>query len=208
MAFARSYRGRWFALMIIFWGLSRLVFPACSLALTPASEDFPAAPILRIETGMHTAPIIRIDVDRQERYLVSGSHDKTVRIWELQTGRLLRTLRVPVGEGNVGNIYSVAMSPDGAFVAAGGWTGSSSENDNIYIYASQTGELKQVIQNLPDVALHLKFSPDDRYLAATLGGATASGFMKPLHTSRSLQIRIMGRAAMGRILIPRAGWRP
>nr|NJM03643.1 hypothetical protein [Desulfobacula sp.] len=169
MAFARSYPGRWFALAIVLWGLSRLMFPAHSLADTPAFQDFPATPIIRIETGMHTASIWRIDVDREERFLVSGSDDKTVRIWELQTGRLIRTLRAPVGEGNVGKIYSVAISPDGAFVAAGGWTGWGPGTNTIYIYQRETGDMTQVIQGLPNVIHHLKFSPDGRYLAATLG---------------------------------------
>src|SRR5262245_20135308 len=58
-----------------------------------------AQPILRVETGMHTAVIRRIGVDAAGRYLVTGSDDKTVRMWELATGRLLRTLRPPIGEG-------------------------------------------------------------------------------------------------------------
>jgi len=49
-------------------------------------------PILRIDTGMHTAIIKKMDVDAAERYLVTGSDDKTVRVWSLSDGRLLRHL--------------------------------------------------------------------------------------------------------------------
>ncbi|RLC22243.1 MAG: hypothetical protein DRI57_00355, partial [Deltaproteobacteria bacterium] len=59
----------------------------------PALADFeiekpspPADPILRIETGMHTAMINRIGVDAKERILVTASADKTVRVWDLETG--------------------------------------------------------------------------------------------------------------------------
>ena len=53
---------------------------------------------------------------------VTGSHDKTVRLWSVADGKLLRTIRMPTGPGDVGKIYAVAISPDGATVAAGGWT--------------------------------------------------------------------------------------
>ncbi len=59
------------------------------------SSEPPKEPILRIETGMHTAMIRRIAVDSDNRYLVTGSDDKTIRVWELSTGRLLKTIRPP-----------------------------------------------------------------------------------------------------------------
>ena len=60
------------------------------------AADPPTTPMLRLETGMHTATIWRIGVDVAQRYLVTGSDDKTVRVWELASGRLLRTLRPPI----------------------------------------------------------------------------------------------------------------
>ncbi|MEN2993773.1 MAG: hypothetical protein ABDH19_00290, partial [Thermodesulfovibrio sp.] len=73
------------------------------LLLTPAfAGEPPAEPILRIDTEMHTAPIKRISIDKEERFLVTGSLDKTVKLWELRTGKLIRTLRPPIGEGNEG----------------------------------------------------------------------------------------------------------
>jgi len=44
---------------------------------TVLAEAPPSEPILRIDTGMHTAPIRSIGVDRSERFIVTGSHDKT-----------------------------------------------------------------------------------------------------------------------------------
>jgi WD40 repeat protein len=82
--------------------------------------------MLRLETGMHTTAIRHIGVDMAQRYLVTGSEDKTVRVWELTSGRLLRTLRPPIGTGNEGRIYAVTLSPDGSTVAAAGWTGYAS----------------------------------------------------------------------------------
>ena len=38
---------------------------------------------LRIEPGMHTATIRRIGVDAAGTLMVTGSHDKTARLWAL-----------------------------------------------------------------------------------------------------------------------------
>lgn len=90
-----------------------------------AGESRPIAttPFLRLETGMHTARINRISVDAAARYVVTASEDKTARVWELATGKLLQTLRPPIGEGNEGKLFAVALSPDGQEVAVGGVDG-------------------------------------------------------------------------------------
>lgn len=137
-----------------------------------SKEKFSTEPILRIETGVHTAPIKCIDLDRDQRFVVSGSHDKTVRIWNLKTGHLLRTLRVPLGDGLLGKVYSVAISPDANSVAVGGWTGYYEwGGHNIYVYNRQDGSIRHVIRGLPNAILHLTYAPDGKYLAATLGSS-------------------------------------
>ena len=125
-------------------------------------------PILRIEPGMHTAPIVRIGVDATCTLMVTGSVDKTARLWALPEGgrgsaKELRTLRVPIGDDNEGKIYSVALAPNGKWVAAGGQTHA------VYIFDAATGRLLKRIGGLGNVIKHLAFSPDGSRLAATLG---------------------------------------
>jgi WD40 repeat protein len=131
----------------------------------------PREPILKIETAMHTSQIWRIDVDAANRLLVTGSDDKAVRVWELPSGRLLNVLRPPVGAGNEGKIFSVAISPDGKTVACGGWTGWDWDGQaSIYLFNRATGELARKINGLSSVIGHLSYSPDGTYLAASLVG--------------------------------------
>ena len=145
-------------------------------ALTAIAAEPPTEPILRIDPGMHTAVIRRIAVDDAGRFLVTASDDKSLRVWELPTGRLVRTIRPPIGEGNEGKLYSVAISPDGITIAAGGWTqfndGKSNVADdggNIYLFDRVNGNMTGRITGLPDAIFHLAFSPDGEWLAATQG---------------------------------------
>ncbi len=131
----------------------------------------PPGAVLRIETGMHIAMINRIGVDAGERFLVTGSDDKTVRVWDPDDGGLLGILRPPIGEGDEGKIYAVALSPDGETVAAGGWTTGTSEPESLYLFDRASGRLVRRIGDLPEVVFHLAFSPNGRRLAAALGGA-------------------------------------
>ncbi|WP_179137367.1 WD40 repeat domain-containing protein [Candidatus Entotheonella palauensis] len=156
---------------------------------------------------MRTAPIIRIDVDADGRFLVTGSLDKTVQVWDVQTGRLLQVIRVPQSDGNLGKLSGVAISPDGATVAAGGWTAFRGIDTNIFLFDRATGVLRHRIAGLPNVCYHLTFSPDGKHLAATLGGANGLRIYETQTYTRSLlKTAIMAGPRNGRILTARDVW--
>jgi len=148
------------------------------MAVTAQAGEPPKEPILRIETGMHTARITRISVDRENRLLATASEDKTIRIWDAGTGALIRIIRLPIGDGDEGKIYSVTLSSDGKTLAAGGWTqfnqGSSAttakDGFTIYIFDILTGRIIRRLTGLPNVIAHLIFSRNGDYLAACLYG--------------------------------------
>ena len=148
------------------------IFFGMLLAGAARGEDMPdQRPALRIEAGMHTAQIKRIGVDAACSLMVTGSDDKTARLWALpENGRgsptLLRTLRVPIGEGDEGKVYAVALSPDGKWAAAGVW----SKNDDVYIFEAATGRLVMRLSRLGAVINHLAFSADGSRLVSVLSG--------------------------------------
>lgn len=148
------------------------------LAVPGRAADPTALPQPVLETGMHTAPIRRIASDAGGRWAVSASEDKTARVWDLRNGELLRVLRPPLDAGDEGKLYAVALLPDGATVALGGWTGWDWDGKaSIYLFDRASGELRRRIGGLPSVVNHLAWSPDGTALAATLG----SGDLRLFH---------------------------
>ena len=140
-----------------------LVSTFSALAAEPTTE-----PMLRIDPGEHTAKISRIASDG--RYLVTASNDKTAKVWDLTDGHLLSTLRIPIGAGNEGKLYAVALSPDSQMVALGGWTEVGENSNSIFLFDRSSGQILRRLSGLPNVILHLTFSSDGRTLAAALGG--------------------------------------
>ncbi len=154
-----------------------------SPALNDAIKACPSQdPFLRIETGMHVAQLWRIGVDRACKIAATGSDDKTVRVWSMPDGKLLRTLRVPIGPGNGGKVNAAAISPDGRWIAAGGWDAQwdISHEHFVYIFDAASGAMVTRVGRFTNVVSHLVFSPDGNWLAATSG---SGGGLKVIDTS-------------------------
>jgi WD40 repeat protein len=135
---------------------------------TPHAWAQDREPILRMELGTHSASIHCLARDPANRILVTGSEDKTARVWDIADGtKLLRTLRPPVGDGEQGHIFAVAMAPDGSTIACGGRTGAPQEGDGcVYLFDRNTGALFRRLGGLPGWVQHLEYTADGRFLAA------------------------------------------
>ncbi|MFZ5483728.1 MAG: caspase family protein [Pseudomonadota bacterium] len=156
-----------------FWivvGLACFVWMAGYGAPVQAREPT-REPILRVETGMHTTLIRRLVVDSARNRVISCSDDKTIRVWQLPEQRLVSVLRVPIDQGHEGQLFGLAVSPDGRTVAAGGWTGWDWEGTaSVYLFDVASGELTRRIGGFRDAIHALAWSPDGAYLAVGLQG--------------------------------------
>lgn len=130
-----------------------------------------SAPQFRVDSTMHTAAIGQMRLDAPRNRAITLGNDRTVRIWQLPSLRLIRVLRLPQEGAIEGLPLGLAVSPDGRTIAVGGWTGLSWDSTaSIYLYDSVTGRMLRRIGGMEDVIGALDWSPDGRYLAVGLAG--------------------------------------
>nr|VFJ46503.1 MAG: WD40 repeat [Candidatus Kentron sp. FW] len=130
-----------------------------------------STPQLVIDTGGHKAVINDVLFTPDGRQLISVSDDKTIRIWDTGSGELLRTLRGQTGAGDEGKLYAGALSPDGRWLAVGGYT-KHDEICLIDLQAPADAPLR-LLEGHSDVILSLAFSPDGQRLLSGSGDGTA-----------------------------------
>ena len=89
------------------------------------------------------------------KYIASGSNDKTVRIWDVTKGGLVRTLT-----GHKDSVLSVAWSPDGKYIASG------SNDKTVRIWDAVLGKTMISLKGHTDLVRSVAWSPDGKYIAS------------------------------------------
>ena len=152
--------------------LSRLAlgFAMVVAASSTGKAQLSRKPVLRLETGAPLAAIKGAAIDAAARLLVTGGNDKTLRLWSLETGELIRVMRPPIDDGNEGKIYAAALSPDGKLAIAGGYLGVELMGllYSLYVFDTETGAVVHRISRMPQVTNTLAWSPDGRFVAALM----------------------------------------
>ncbi|MBX9637654.1 MAG: caspase family protein [Nitrosomonas sp.] len=132
-------------------------------AIADATRTVPdGQPILQIDSGGHMAMIKNIFFTHDGKMLISASDDKTVRVWDLASGKTIRILRGQIGPGDEGKIYAAALSPDNRWLALGGWF----NDDSIRLIDLLSGQVVRLLQDHRNVILSLAFSADGRRLVS------------------------------------------
>ena len=149
-------------------------------AFTPtacAADAKVSTPELVIDSGGHKAKIKNVIFTPDGKRLISVSYDKTIRIWDVEHGELLRTLRGQMGEGHEGKLYAGALSPDGRFLAVGGWlhpecAGQCGNIRLMDLHAPKDASIR-LLKGHNNAVLSLAFSRDGKYLLSGSGDRTA-----------------------------------
>ena len=112
----------------------------------------------RGDVAGHTSHVFSLAFKPNSYLLASGSHDKTVRIWDVgdrDNLRHVRTLR-----GHTDQIWSVAWSPDGRTLA------SASSDGTVRLWNPNNGINFAVLRGHTEAVYSVAWSPDGRILAS------------------------------------------
>lgn len=124
------------------------------------------------------------------RQVVPSGSDRTVRVWDLETGRCISVL-----DGHNDPVKSMARSPDGHHVMSG------STDDTVRVWDLETGQRLRVLEGHTGTVYSVAWSPDDRH--ALSGSDDKSVRLWDLEDGRCLRV-LEGHA----VLVLSVAWNP
>lgn len=133
-------------------------------------------PEIVLQVG-HRRTIRSVACSPDGRWFASGAKDNTIKIWDVASGRLLRTL---YGHGSAVN--ALAVSPDGKLLASGsgntydtryaklffkgGQVGGQKEDTSVRVWDVLTGRQRHVLKGHGLAVMALAFAHDGRTLTS------------------------------------------
>jgi WD40 repeat protein len=109
-----------------------------------------------LHTLMGHSHIVRaLAISADGKLLISGSWDQTIKVWQLETGKLIRTLK-----GHRDRVYAIALSPDEQIIASG------SADKTIKLWHLETGELLGTFAGHSNIVTALAFTASGEMLVS------------------------------------------
>jgi len=123
-----------------------------------SSGNLASTGYMRVETGgleksEHSSDIISVVYSPDGKQIVTGSNDGTAKLWDVATGREIRTF-----SGHSTYVNSVAYSPDGKQIVTGSADGTAK------LWDVATGREIRSFSGHSDVVRSVAFSPDGKQI--------------------------------------------
>lgn len=108
--------------------------------------------------GTHDGPVNQIATFLSGDRIVTVGADKVLKIWELPSCMLHKTIDVGAVDSSVEALYSVVVSPDGKWLATG--------SDEVLLWNVETGSKVRQLTRFDYNVASIAFSPDGERIAA------------------------------------------
>jgi|JFJP01.1.fsa_nt_gi FOG: WD40 repeat len=112
----------------------------------------PDSPLLRTLVG-HTDEILALEVTPDSQWLISGSEDHTIKVWDIATGQEIYTLT-----GHTGSVLTLVLTSDGKQVISG------SADHTIKVWSLETGQEIYTLRGHQGIIPTLALSSDGKIL--------------------------------------------
>jgi WD40 repeat protein len=97
----------------------------------------------------------RATFSRDSQRLITGGEAQTIKVWDANTGQLIQTVA-----GHTGDVYCVAVSPNGRWIASAGI------DTTIRLWDAETWKPLHKLRGHTGVICSLAFSPDGQQLVS------------------------------------------
>ena len=101
--------------------------------------------------GGHTDAVCAVSITPDARLAVSGSTDKTLRVWEVATGLCLRTL-----QAHTDGVHAVSITPDARLAVSG------STDSTLRVWEVATGRCLRTLEGHRKDVRSVRLTPDGR----------------------------------------------
>ncbi|MBD2465023.1 hypothetical protein H6G89_28870 [Oscillatoria sp. FACHB-1407] len=141
----------------VFWQFQPLMFPEASSLFTPCTQNPAQSPYCTFSVvhrlAHPTATTLTLSTDGQT--LVSGGQDKAIRVWDVETGQLIKTL-----QSDSGQVRAVAIAPDGKTVVSG------STDRRVRIWSLTTDQRPLMLAGHTEGVEFIRISPDGKTITS------------------------------------------